>query len=347
MPLDHVFFRADASVSIGSGHVVRCHTIARALRKRFAGGISFIVSEMPDGLVKSLEVDGIGIVWIPSTSLPEESSIKALVSGHGRVALVVDSFKPEFYAHAFQRRMPETVERFVFIAFDNEAHYCAHVLHNQNPRAPHVHFDCEPYTQQLLGLRHVILNECIRELAVSAMVPHPRENVLVALLTFGGSDPHNLTTRTIEALDPISSKFAKLIVVVGSMFPHKAKLDLAIEAVGIDTEVLSNISDMPEVMRCCDIAFTSGGLTNWEIGALGKPLIILPSGEREALSAEYLEENGLAQFIRDPHLIDIPTLTDEIAARLRPEMFEMANCLKNSINIDGVETVVDAILGKD
>lgn len=344
MSLDHVLFRADASVSSGAGHVVRCLTIALALRERFAGKVSFISAEMPDRLGHDLQAAGIDTIRISNRLLPEEEAIKTLIPASGQSALVVDSFKPDFYTPTFQQTMAGAATKFVFIAFDSGPHYYAHVLHNQNPLAPHVSFDCEPYTKKLFGLQHVVLNKRVRELAANATAMEPREDGLVALLTFGGSDPHNLTSKTIKALGPLASRFTKLIIVIGGMFPHRDELDRVIGACGIDVEVFSNVSDMPSIMNHCDVAFTSGGITNWELGALGKPVIILPTGEREALSAEYLHINRLAQHIRDPQWLEIPDLTTEISHKLRPDMYEMSNQLRHEININGVETVVASIL---
>jgi len=331
-------------MSSGMGHVARCRTIAFALRERFCGKVSFIAAEMPDHIVDDLQAVGIDTIRISNPMLPEEEAIKAITSVSRRSALVVDSFKPAFYTRAFQQTMAGAVSKFVFIAFDSGPHYCAHVLHNQNPIALHVPFACEPYTKKLFGLQHVILNERVRKLAANATPAEPREDGLVALLTFGGSDPYNLTSKTVEALGPLASRFSRVIVVTGGMFPHHDELNHVIGDCGIEVEVFRNVSDMPNIMNRCDVAFTSGGITNWELGALGKPVIILPIGEREALSAEYLQLNGLAQHIRNPQCLEIPDLTMEISLKLRLDMYEMSSRLRQEIHINGVETLVASIL---
>lgn len=344
MHLKHVFFYADASPTIGAGHVMRCRTIALALQKRFDGHICFVSSAMPTALGANLKASGFDQILLSDPSIPPCDALASVIEDHDQSALVIDSYSPEFYQLGFQQRIMTSAARFVMIAFDEDAHYICHVLHNQNPRSREIEFSSETYTKRLFGLQHVILDERIRESAGNVKPIIPRDENWVALLTFGGSDPHNHTTRTIEAIKPYGSRFKKIIVVIGSMFPHKTSLENAIKDCRVPVEILSNISNMPDVIKSCDVAISSGGLTTWELGALGKPVIILPSGQREEVSARFLEKMQFAQCVYSPQNITIEELGSKIASKLRPEMFEMANRLRSEINPDGVETLVDAIL---
>ena len=59
-----VAFRADASVEIGSGHVMRCLTLARALRERGAE-CRFITRELPGNLIGRIEAEGYELAPLP------------------------------------------------------------------------------------------------------------------------------------------------------------------------------------------------------------------------------------------------------------------------------------------
>jgi len=48
-----ILFRCDASLQIGSGHLMRCRTLARELRHRGAE-ISFLCRQQPGDLIKLL-----------------------------------------------------------------------------------------------------------------------------------------------------------------------------------------------------------------------------------------------------------------------------------------------------
>jgi len=52
--MSRILVRADAALSIGSGHVVRCRTLARELRRRGAE-ITFLCRRQPGDLIELLE----------------------------------------------------------------------------------------------------------------------------------------------------------------------------------------------------------------------------------------------------------------------------------------------------
>jgi spore coat polysaccharide biosynthesis predicted glycosyltransferase SpsG len=51
--MNSILFRCDASLQIGSGHVMRCRTLARELRRRDAE-ITFICRHKPGDLIELL-----------------------------------------------------------------------------------------------------------------------------------------------------------------------------------------------------------------------------------------------------------------------------------------------------
>ena len=105
-----------------------------------------------------------------------------------------------------------------------------------------------------------------------------------------------------------------------------------------------NPPNLVELMMSCDLALTSGGTTNWELGALGRPLVILPIGPRESASAQHLAAMGWAQAIYDPMSITSRELGEALRFAISREALEGACRLRSAINIDGVERLVDAIL---
>lgn len=50
----NIFFRVDSSIQIGTGHRMRCLTLADALRKK-ESNLSFICREMPGNLCNFIE----------------------------------------------------------------------------------------------------------------------------------------------------------------------------------------------------------------------------------------------------------------------------------------------------
>ena len=67
MTARHVIVRADASATVGTGHVVRCRTLAEALVAR-GWRATLVTRDLPDGLAGGLDRAGIAIVRIPGGS---------------------------------------------------------------------------------------------------------------------------------------------------------------------------------------------------------------------------------------------------------------------------------------
>ena len=61
-----ILFRCDASLSIGSGHVMRCRTLARELQRRGAA-VTFLCRRQPGDLISLLEQE------FPVLALPDQS----------------------------------------------------------------------------------------------------------------------------------------------------------------------------------------------------------------------------------------------------------------------------------
>ena len=63
-----VLIRCDASLAIGSGHVMRCRTLARRLRQNGAS-VTFICRSQPGDLIFLLEQE-FSVVVLPELPLP-------------------------------------------------------------------------------------------------------------------------------------------------------------------------------------------------------------------------------------------------------------------------------------
>ena len=63
-----LFIRTDASIQIGSGHVMRCLTLADELRER-GGEVYFVCRELPGHLGQVLADQGYPVHWLPAPEL--------------------------------------------------------------------------------------------------------------------------------------------------------------------------------------------------------------------------------------------------------------------------------------
>lgn len=143
------------------------------------------------------------------------------------------------------------------------------------------------------------------------------EHVERVLVTFGGTDPGNLTERSLDALAHLS--FAgEVTVVLGPGYAH-AEPELARRR--LNGRVVRDVADMAELMRLADVALTSGGRTVTELMTMGVPTIVLCQNTRELRHThasspfgimnlglgEMVDAEALARYVR--------MLMDDVALR--------------------------------
>lgn len=339
-----IFFRVDASNEVGMGHARRCLVIAREILEQFQGRVVFLSNTLPTSFEKEIMSLGIDVIYKDYPSQSEVEFISNASVEKERNVLLIDSYNAIFYKPEFQKTIINVFDRLAYIAFDTEPHYYGHILHNQNPLSKVRHFRTEPYTRCLFGLENLILDRKFRDLATSVRPGKENNGLRTCLLTFGGSDPNNLTTKVLKAIEGINFQFETCIVVIGAMYDHTKSLKKFINSSTLPIKLFQDVDNMQELMCSCDVAFVSGGTTNWELGALNKPFIVFPAGKREYQSADFLNQSGLAQLVKDPLSLNAEQLGNRINQLLKNDIQSMAASLKEKINIDGVSNLVRELL---
>jgi len=111
------------------------------------------------------------------------------------------------------------------------------------------------------------------------------ENVLI---TFGGTDPNNLTLKTVKAISSYCENNGINITIIAGLGYNKLNTLTDYKKIRIKKSI-SNISDY---MLEADIVFSSAGRTVYEIACIGTPTIILTQNERENSHLFAAKENG-------------------------------------------------------
>lgn len=341
---ESIFFRVDASNEVGMGHARRCLVIAQEILEQFQGKVVFLSNTLPPSFEKEILSLGIEVIYKNNPGQSEVEFISNATIENEINVLIIDSYDTIFYKPGFQKAIINDFNRLAYIAFDSEPYYYAHILHNQNPLSKVQHFRTEPYTQCLFGLQNLILDRKFRDLASSVRPVEENNELRTCLLTFGGSDPNNLTIKVLEAIESMNFHFETCKVVIGAMYNHTESLKKFINSSTLNIKLFQDIDNMQELMFSCDVAFVSGGTTNWELGALNKPFIVFPAGKREFESADFLNQRGLAQLVKGPLALNTEQLGNRINQLLKNDIQSMAASLKKKINIDGVTNLVSELL---
>ncbi len=111
-----------------------------------------------------------------------------------------------------------------------------------------------------------------------------KPNVNAILIIFGGSDPNNLTLRTLRSIEILGLTNIKIHVILGLGYEyydelHKYTSELTNK--NYEIEINKNIKIMSKHIVNADVAVTSNGRTVYEIASLGVPCISISQNERE------------------------------------------------------------------
>ncbi len=288
----NLFIRADADVSMGTGHIMRCLAIAQAWQN--AGGSAMFISRCPsDGLQQRIRREGFGFTAIqnsyPHANDAEET--KALLDaapGSPPSWTVLDGYHFDL---RYQTVIRATGTRLLVI--DDMAHqvsYTGDILLNQNLGACRLTYNCETGTRTLLGPEHALIR---REFFPYRRQRTPAADARKILISLGGGDFQNVTAAVLKALALIPMTDIQVRVIIGPANSHREQIEHVLSRAGYQNELLTAVDDMGPHMIWADLAVLSGGGTCWEAAYLGLPAVVLATTPHEQQFAADLLEAGM------------------------------------------------------
>lgn len=116
------------------------------------------------------------------------------------------------------------------------------------------------------------------------------DSVNEILLTFGGTDPNDLTRKTLNAI--LNSKYKGIItIILGLGYKDKKRIKNEFNKHS-NVEIFENVKNISEYMYKADLIFTSAGRTMYEIASIGVPCICLCQNNRELTHTFANAKNG-------------------------------------------------------
>jgi len=304
-----VAFRTDATNKIGTGHFMRCLTLACKLKKQGAH-ILFLSRNLPKHLNDILctkgiefiplnidEVDGLiddlpHASWLgASQSQDSKASIKAL-SEQVWDWLVVDHYALDY---RWESALRQSAKNIMVIDDLADRHHDCDVLLDQNYYADmqtRYRGKLPAYSQLLLGPRYALLRE--EFVTLREHVKIRTGDVKKILVFFGGVDANNYTFQTIEALSEISSEF-EVDVVIGAQHPSKSQIEVTCNNKGFICHVQT--PHMAKLMADADLAIGAGGSASWERCCLGLPSLLIALADNQIAIAKELDSINACVYL--------------------------------------------------
>ena len=129
---------------------------------------------------------------------------------------------------------------------------------------------------------------CARDEFCNLESPAHNNEQIKVLVTFGGTDPRNLTTEVINALSDEHniSNLLEITVILGPGNNNGDQIKQLIDNLKqsfASIELLTKVERISKYMQDADIAITSNGRTVFEIAVCETPMITISQNERETL----------------------------------------------------------------
>lgn len=312
----HIAFRADASIQIGTGHVMRCLTLAEALRSQghecaficrdHSGNLGTLIKER--GFQLSLlndshpsergtggecdsavrHADWLGVPWQQDA----EQTLEAL-NGHVEW-LIVDHYALDA---RWERRVSKRVD--ALMAIDDIAdrpHECKLLLDQNLGRKAQDYNRLLPESCiRLIGPHYALLRPEFAGLRERSLERRRTPELRRILITLGGVDQDNVTSQVLGVLSESQlSPETELDIVMGASAPALEEVRQQAEALPFSASVSVNVKDMAERMCLADLCIGAAGSTSWERCCLGLPTMTMVLAENQKDAAKAISMHGAA-----------------------------------------------------
>ena len=294
-----VAIRTDASVQIGTGHVMRCLSLAARLRQEGAE-VFFISRLLPGHLCNYIQAQDFPVKRLPAPRPGKRSSkdYRQWLGVSDRQDIMdacralprrrVDWLVVDHYALDIgweSKFRPHARNILVIDDLANRRHDCDLLL-DQN-RLQNVAARYEKLTPSncriLLGPQYALLRE-----EFQSAHQHPRTrngSIRRAMVFFGGIDASNETAKAIRSIHALGNLDLEVDIIVGSSNPHRKTLGAWRSS---RVKIYTQVNHMADLMQRADLAIGASGVTSWERCCVGLPSITVCMAENQKAIAEHL-----------------------------------------------------------
>ncbi|MGY5617791.1 UDP-2,4-diacetamido-2,4,6-trideoxy-beta-L-altropyranose hydrolase [Vibrio cincinnatiensis] len=300
----NIIFRVDASLMIGSGHVMRCLVLADELKLK-GHDIAFACTPLEGDMRSFISERGFRVITLPAPKviiisthdadyeswLQKDVDVDAqdFLSSVSSADLVIT----DHYAigEQWQERVKIALGCYLF-AIDDLArrHFADLILDQTLGREATDYADSKAIV--LYGTEFALLKPAfagMRERALSRTLPSDKPKVLISM---GGVDTPNATLKVLKALadGQVEAQFTVLLSPRAPYF-QQVKDWCALRENVTHHEF---VTDMAHLMLEHDLAIGAPGTTSWERACLGLPSIVIPLAQNQQLICTQLVEHKAA-----------------------------------------------------
>jgi UDP-2,4-diacetamido-2,4,6-trideoxy-beta-L-altropyranose hydrolase len=343
-----IAFRADASSQIGTGHFMRCLTLADEFKNKGAK-IRFISRNLPAHLIDMLNekcmeyislsadvalesVDELAHAnWLGTSQAHDAQATIQALADQLWDWLVVDHYGLD---ERWESAVRVCCKKLMVIDdLADREHNCDVLLDQNYYRDMRTRYNGKvpPNCNLLLGSSYALLREEFRKLR-EKLKPRSGE-VKKILVFFGGFDADNYTSLAISVLEKFYSRL-QVVIVIGAQHPNREQIQHACIAYGYTFH--EQTTRMAELMAEADLAIGAGGAATWERCCLGLPTLIVAVAENQIDIANALDSEGGCLYLGAKDEVNSQTIQYAIAELLIAPTHVQAISQQASSLVDGL-----------
>lgn len=355
----NITIRADSSTQIGTGHVMRCLTLANALKEQGAH-CQFICREHDGHIIEHIERQGFTVhrlannpdastiinksmptvlahaAWLGVSQEQDAQECIALLQKQQMDWLVVDHYALDKRWHSQLR--PHTQKIMVIDDLADREHDCDLLLDQNLGRKEKDYTALTPsHCQFFIGPNYALLRPEFAQWRETSLKRRQAGELNKVLISLGGVDKDNVTGQLLKALQQANiPRDIEFTVILGAANPHLEQVKESAASLSNPTAVLVGVNNMAELMANNDLAIGAAGVTSWERCCLGLPSIVLVLAENQRNGAQALAQTGCA-FLAE----NVAQVSEQLSRLLNDgnQLFYIAQNSANLVNGLGVKAV--------
>lgn len=277
-----IFFRADGNPQIGSGHIMRCLSLADAFRDLGQAVIFMTADDCFQNVIRSRGYECIVLSTEYDHMEDELPRFLPLLQKLRPGCVLLDSYSvtPGYMSAVRQEAT------LVYIDDLNAFDYPADLVVNYTLYGEKLSY---PQNKRyLMGPQYALLRKEFQ----NAPARRAAEQVRNVLLSTGGADFEHVALKCVQYLLGQPAGNIVYHVILGAMNQDIPEIERI--SAGCSYILLHrNVTDMRSLMLQCDAAVSAGGTTLFELCACGLPTVTYVLADNQIMNAASFDEAGL------------------------------------------------------
>jgi len=193
---------------------------------------------------------------------------------------IIDNFKPDIFINDILDTKKDYIinlkKKYFVINFEDlgKGSHHAHLVFNP------IYQSKIKNSKKFFGSEYA----CVRDEFRILKSKIPKKNITKILITFGGTDPYNITTKILGFIKKLPLQKYEIIVILGLGNSHKNKINVIqskMTKINYQIKIINDSNLMAKHIRDSDFVISGNGRTVFEIASLNVPMITISANKRE------------------------------------------------------------------